>query len=106
MYPVITMLVIFLSDCYKVFDTYSTVELDSFIDKYKDCEIDPLAHYAKGLLDDYEAVRNSLIHKDISNGPLEGINSRIKMKHRRGGGRAGMELLNAYNVIKPSDLTG
>jgi transposase len=58
------------------------------------------------LLKDYEAVKNSLIYKDISNGPLEGTNSQIKMKHRRGGGRAGMELINAYNVLKISDLAG
>ena len=37
---------------------------------------------------------------------MEGMNSRIKMKHRRGGGRAGIELINAYNVIKMSDLAG
>lgn len=102
----ITVLVTFLSDCYRVFDTYSPVELDSFIAKYKGCEIDPLAQYANGLLEDYEAVKNSLLHKDISNGPLEGLNSRIKMKHRRGGGRAGIELINAYNVLKISDLAG
>ena len=106
LYPVIMILVVFLSDCYKVFDDYSTVELDSFITKYKGCEIAPLAQYANGLLVDYEAVKNSLIYKDISNGPSEGMNSRIKMKHRRGGGRAGIELINAYNVLKMSDLAG
>ena len=100
------ILVIFLSDCYKVFDDYSTAELDSFITKYTGCEIAPLAQYAKGLLNDYDAVKNSLIYKDISNGPSEGVNSRIKMKHRRGGGRAGIELINAYNVLKMSDLAG
>ena len=106
LYPVIMILVVFLSDCYKVFDDYSIVELDSFITKYQGCEIAPLAQYAKGLLNDYKAVKNSLIYKDISNGPSEGINSRIKMKHRRGGGRAGIELINAYNVLKMTDLAG
>lgn len=106
LYPVIMILVIFLSDCYMVFDDYSTVELDSFITKYKGCEIASLSQYANGLLNDYEAVKNSLIYKDISNGPSEGMNSRIKMKHRRGGGRAGIELINAYNVLKMSDLAG
>lgn len=100
------VLVNFLSDCYKVFDDSSIDEFNSFINKYKDCDINPLAQYVKGLLNDYEAVKNSLIHKNISNGPLEGTNSRIKMKHRRGGGRAGMELINAYNVLKISDLAG
>ena len=50
-------------------------------------------------------MKNSLIYPEISNGPLEGVNSRIKMKHRRGGGRAGMELLNAYNVLRAENLT-
>lgn len=100
------VLVSFMSDCYKIFDDESIIELDFFISKYKDCGIAPLAQYAKGLLDDYDAVKNSLIYKNISNGPLEGVNSRIKMKHRRGGGRAGIELINAYNVLKIGELTG
>jgi hypothetical protein len=104
-YPVTMDLVHFLSDCYKVFDSGSIAELDSFISTYKDCDIAPLAQYAKGLLNDYEAVKNSLIYKEISNGPIEGVNARIKMKHRRGGGRAGIELINAYNVLKPGEVS-
>jgi transposase len=49
---------------------------------------------------DYEAVKNSLILTHISNGPLEGKNSRLKMIHRRSGGRAGLLLLNAYMSLK------
>jgi hypothetical protein len=41
-----------------------------------------------------------------SDGPLEGMNSRIKMKHRRGARRTGLELPNAYYVLRPKDLTG
>lgn len=100
------VLVGFLSDCYKIFDHKSIIELDSFIAKYKDSDIAPLSQYAKGLLNDYDAVKNSLIHQNISNGPLEGVNSRIKMKHRRAGGRAGMELINAYNVVNIDELIG
>ena len=58
-----------------------------------------------GLANDYDAVKNSLIYPEISNGPLEGVNRRIKMKHRRAGGRAGMGLLNAYNVLRAENLT-
>lgn len=104
LYPVVITLVGFLSDCYRVFDADNPVELDIFINTYKDCDISPLAQYANGLLHDYDAVKNSLIYRNISNGPLEGANSRIKMKHRRGGGRAGIELINAYNVLKVGDL--
>jgi len=69
------------------------------IDTYNKSHVDSLAQYAKGLADDYEAVKNSLIYSEISNGPLEGINSRIKAIHRRSAGRAGIFLLNAYMVL-------
>ncbi len=62
--------------------------------------------YSPDCASGYEAVANSLRYPDISNGPLEGVNSRIKMKHRRAGGRARIELLNAYNVLTAGDLTG
>ena len=73
--------------------------LDQFISMYSKSEIYSLAKYANGLQADYTAVKNSLLYPDVSNGPIEGINSRIKMKHRRSAGREGLELLNAYMVI-------
>lgn len=33
-YPVVSYLTRFLSDCYHVFDTAQTVELDRFLNKY------------------------------------------------------------------------
>ncbi len=95
----------FLSDCYHVFDAADPA-FTAFIQHYQVCEIGPLAQYATGLSKDDEAVKNSLIYPEISQGPLAGTNSRIKMKHRRGGGRAGLELLNAYNVLTVGDLAG
>ena len=105
-YPVIEVLIQFLSDCYHIFDAADPAAFTAFIQRYQACEIGPLAQYATGLSKDYEAVKNSLIYPEISQGPLEGTNSRIKMKHRRGGGRAGLELLNAYNVLTVGDLAG
>jgi len=93
-----------LTACYHVFDAADPAALTAFIQPYQACDIGPLAQYASGLAHDYDAVKNSLIYPEISNGPLEGVNSRIKMKHRRAGGRAGMELLNAYNVLRPENL--
>lgn len=104
MYPAILMLIQFLKDFYYVIDSGDICVLDTFISTYKNNNIEPMSRFAKGLLDDYEAVKNSLIYKDISNGPIEGINSRIKMKHRRSAGRAGIELLTAYMVLSPDDL--
>jgi transposase len=98
-YPVVLYLTEFLTDCYHVFDTAEVKELASFINKYKDSEFEPIKKYANSLLADYSAVSNSLIYKDISNGPIEAHNNRIKFKHRRCGGRAGLDLLNAYFVL-------
>lgn len=100
MFPVILYIIQFLSDCYFVFDSKDIKALDIFISKYKDSRIEVLSQYASGLMDDYEAVKNSLVFSHISNGPLEGKNSRIKMIHRRSGGRAGLLLLNAYMALR------
>lgn len=54
------------------------------------------------MTDDYEAVSNSLLYPGISNGPIEGHNGRIKFKHRRSAGKAGLDLLNAYFVLSDS----
>ena len=75
-----------------------------FIACYKSSDIVPLAQYADGLAKDTVAVQNALSYRHISNGPIEGINSRIKMMHRRSSGRAGIELLNAYMVLSPNGV--
>ena len=95
----VTYLIGFLADCYLVFDSADMCELKRFMIKYKDSVYDPIARYIVGIEADIVAVKNSLIYSDISNGPTEGNNSRIKMLHRRSGGRAGLDLLNAYAVL-------
>ncbi len=98
-YPVVSYLTTFLTDWYRVVDTAKVEELDLFLYKYRDSEFAPIKKYAKSLMSDYSAVKNSLIYKDISNGPLEGHNNRVKFMHRRCGGRAGLDLMNAYFVL-------
>ena len=99
MYPIISILIQFLKDVYNVFDSRDIDVLNMLIHTYSESEVDTLAQYAKGLADDYDAVKNSLIYGEISNGPIEGVNSRIKAIHRRSSGRAGIFLLNAYMVL-------
>ena len=93
------ILVVFLDDFYAFLDLNDVELLDAFIDKYKDSEITSVAQFVNGLAKDYDAVKNCLLYPHISNGPIEGINSRTKYIHRRGGGRASVELLNAYRVL-------
>lgn len=99
MYPIVNDLVCFLSDSYIVFDSSETALLDAFIKKYETSEIALIKKYVEGLTRDYEYVKNCIIHPDISNGPTEGHNNRIKMLKRRSFGRAGIELINAYATL-------
>lgn len=98
-YPVVLYLTEFLTEAYQVFDTSDANILLAFIEKYRESEYDSIKKYATGLMNDYAAVRNSLVYKSISNGPSEGHNNILKFKHRRCGGRAGLDLMNAYFVL-------
>ena len=98
-YMIISALVLFLTEFYFIIDNNNIDALNSFIEKYKTSSIDALSQFANGLEMDYEAVKNSLIYKDISNGPTEARNSLTKSYHRRSRGRAGLELLQAYILI-------
>jgi len=93
------MLVLFLSEFYSVIDNDDIGALDSFIEKYNNSSIDALSQFACGLTMDYEAVKNCVIYKNISNGAVEARNSLTKMYHRRCRGRAGIELLQAYALV-------
>ena len=92
-------MVVFLIEFHTCLDMNDVTLLDNFINKYKDNKIDSVAQFVNGLIKDYDAVKNCLLYPSISNGPIEGINSRTKYIHRRGGGRASIELLNAYRVL-------
>ena len=104
MYPIVAPLTQFLKDVYHVFDSRDISTLDQLIDTYSKSDVDALAQYVKGLAADYEAVKNSLIYSEISNGPIEAMNGRIKAIHRRSSGRAGIFLLNSYMTLSGRKL--
>jgi len=100
MHPVIEHMVQFGVDYHNFMDSNDPVGLIEFIDKYKGNSYWRLARFAKGLEMDIDAVRNTLLYPDISNGPVEGINSIIKCVKRVGGGRAKVDLLSAKMVLR------
>lgn len=77
---------------------------DTWLFKVLTCRLRPLKKFAQGLLDDYAAVKASLV-LPVSNGPVEGINNRLKMLKRQMYGRAGQELL-AKRLIAPRPGAG
>ena len=84
---------------YEVLLTGDVAALDRFIAAYLHDPREPLATFAAGLRKDDAAVKNCLLYPDISNGPMEATNQKLKMVRRRTYGRAGLELLNALLVL-------
>ena len=60
--------------------------------------LQPFQTFAQGLLDDYAAVKASMMTR-VSNGPVEGLNNRLKMLKRQMYGRAGLELLSKCFIL-------
>jgi transposase len=67
-------------------------DLDSWLEKATNSSIKVFQTFAKGLKEDYDAVKAALT-LDVSNGPVEGLNNRLKMLKRQMLGRAGLDLL-------------
>ena len=71
---------------------------DDWFMKALTCNIKPLKTFAKGLFDDYAAVKASMM-SEVSNGPVEGLNNKLKMLKRQMYGRASLELLEKRFVM-------
>ena len=65
-----------------------------FIEHYKISEIKELASFANGLEKDIYAVENA-VASNLSNGFVEGTNSKLKMVKRTMYGRCSKQLLEA-----------
>ena len=89
----------FLHSFKEIIQVKDITSLDRFIDTYQNNPIEGISTFVSGIKKDYHAVKNSLIYRYISNGPMESSNGKIKMIRRRSFGRAGIELLNALVVL-------
>ena len=72
--------------------------LDNWLELAKSSSLKPFQSFAKGLIDDYAAVKAGLT-LEVSNGPVEGLNNKLKMLKRQMYGRAGLDLLNKRLVL-------
>lgn len=84
----------------EIFRTKKMPLLYLFIDSYKNSGIKEIASFAKGLEKDISAVENA-VASDLSNGFVEGTNSKVKMVKRTMYGRCGQKLLSAKLMYTP-----
>ena len=71
---------------------------DDWLLKAVGCAVKPLQTFAKGLFDDYAAVKAGIVG-EVSNGPVEGLNNKLKMLKRQMYGRASLDLLEKRFVM-------
>ena len=72
--------------------------LDSWLETAKNSTIKAFQSFAKGLIEDYEAVKAG-VTLEVSNGPVEGQNNRLKRLKRQMFGRAGLNLLEKRLIL-------
>ena len=71
---------------------------DDWLMKALTCPIHAMRKFATGLMDDYDAVKASMM-MEVSNGPVEGLNNKLKMLKRQMYGRAGLTLLSKRLIM-------
>lgn len=81
---------------------YRLLFTHSFIDHYKTSKIKELSSFANGLEKDISAVENA-VASDLSNGFVEGTNSKLKMVKCTMYGRCNRQLLEAKLIYRIAD---
>ena len=76
-----------------IFKQKNTELLDRWLKQYKQSCLQEMASFTAGIEKDINAVKNAIIYDDISNGPIEGLNNKLKAIKRQMYGRAGYRLL-------------
>jgi transposase len=91
-HPDLTLLVELADEFLQLLRQRRADAFDDWLLKAASCALKPLQTFAKGLFNDYAAVKASLM-TEFSNGPVEGLNHKLKLLKRQMYGRAGLELL-------------
>jgi len=91
-YPAVLDIIECVRDFRNIYIEKSTDLLKQFTEKYSESNMKSIKSFAKGLLLDYDAVKNSVV-SDLSNGFVEGCNNKIKFIKRSMYGRAKIDLL-------------
>jgi transposase len=76
--------------------------LDPWLTRATLSTVSALQRFAKGLTDDYAAIKAGITRR-WSNGPVEGQINRLKMLKRQMFGRARLDLLSRRFVLAPRD---
>ena len=93
-YPKLKELMHCVREFREIYEKKSMPLLYLFIERYKNSDLKEISRFANGLEKDIEAVENS-VASELSNGFVEGTNSKLKMVKRTMYGRCSKALLAA-----------
>lgn len=99
-YPQLRVLDVCIREFREIYQRKSMSLLYLFIEKYTKSNLGEIARFAKGLARDVNAVENS-VASPLSNGFVEGTNSKLKMIKRTMYGRCSRRLLEAKLIYQP-----
>lgn len=97
-YPKLQMLQTCIMEWRQIFCMGYQSLLYSFLDKYRDSEIRQIAGFVSEFMKDQEAVENA-VSSQLSNGFVEGTNSKLKMVKCTMYGRCSRQLLAAKLML-------
>lgn len=97
-YPILYKIQLCIREFRTIFELKNVPKLYLFIENYKNIEINELKSFANGLSRDVDAVENAVAY-DLSNGFVEGTNSKLKMIKRTMYGKCRLPLLTAKMVL-------
>ena len=100
-YPQLRTLMSCIREFREIFQKKNMPCLYLFIEKYKNSDLKEISRFASGLEKDLSAVENA-VASPLSNGFVEGTNSKLKMIKRTMYGRCGKELLAAKLILSNS----
>ena len=98
-YPIICEIRQCIREFRVIFEKINMPQLYLFIEHYSNSQIPEIKSFARGLMRDIDAVENA-VASNLSNGFVEGTNSKLKMIKRTMYGRGSRELLNAKMMLK------
>ena len=98
-YPIIILLKICIREFRMIFEKEYQSLLYCFINKYKESSVKLIKKFAESMDKDLEAIENA-VSSPLSNGFVEGTNSKLKMVKRTMYGRCGCRLLAAKLMVR------
>lgn len=104
-YPSLKTLTSCIREFREIYERKSMPLLYIFVERYKESPLKQIARFACGLEKDIEAVENS-VASHLSNGLVEGINSKLKMVKRTMYGRCSRLLLSAKMMYDANEDYG